>query len=90
MDKQKAEEEKKLGNDALNKGDTQGAINHYSEAIKHDPNNHILYSNRSAAYVKLVNYQKALEDGNKTVELKPDWSKGYSRVGLAYFYLKKL
>jgi len=36
----------------------------------------------------MSNYQKALEDGNKTVEIKPDWSKGYSRVGLAHFYLK--
>ena len=26
---------------------------------------------------------KALEDGKKTVEIKPDWAKGYSRRGLA-------
>jgi len=88
-DKQKSEDAKKLGNDALQKGDTQAAIDHYSEAIKYDHANHILYSNRSAAYVKLSNYHKALEDALKTVELKPDWSKGYSRVGLAHFYLRE-
>ncbi|KAG0045576.1 Hsp90 cochaperone, partial [Linnemannia elongata] len=33
------------------------------------------------------NYEKALEDGEKTVELKPDWSKGYGRKATALFGL---
>jgi stress-induced-phosphoprotein 1 len=32
----------------------------------------------------MKNFQKALEDGNKTVELKADWPKGYLRRGMAY------
>jgi stress-induced-phosphoprotein 1 len=31
----------------------------------------------------LKNFQNALEDANKTTELKPDWSKGYGRKGTA-------
>lgn len=45
-------------------------------------------SNRSAAYASLHQYSLALEDAKKTVELKPDWPKGYSRLGAAYMGLK--
>ena len=31
----------------------------------------------------LYRYEEALEDAKKVVELKPDWPKGYSRVGAA-------
>ena len=51
------------------------AIRLYSAAIVLDPNNPILYSNRSAAYAKIQEYEKALEDAEKTVALKPDWTK---------------
>ncbi|KAK6935227.1 Tetratricopeptide repeat 1 [Dillenia turbinata] len=47
------------------------------------PTNHVLYSNRSAAYASLHNYADALADAKRTVELKTDWSKGYSRLGAA-------
>jgi stress-induced-phosphoprotein 1 len=43
----------------------------------------VLYSNRSGAYASLKNYQKALEDANKTTEIKPDWAKGWGRKGAA-------
>lgn len=47
------------------------------------PDNHILYSNRSAAYASKKDYENALQDANKTTELKPDWPKGWSRKGAA-------
>ena len=55
----------------------------FSEAIAIDPTNHVLYSNRSGAYASLKNFDKALEDANKTTEIKPDWAKGWSRKGAA-------
>ena len=47
----------------------------------------MLYSNRSAVLAKQNKYTKALEDAQKTVELKSDWPKGYSRLGYALFQL---
>ncbi|MDG2774712.1 tetratricopeptide repeat protein, partial [Vibrio parahaemolyticus] len=65
------------------------AIHHFSDAIALAPSNHVLYSNRSAAYASLKNYADALADAKKTVELKPDWSKGYSRLGAAHLGLSQ-
>lgn len=55
----------------------------FGEAINADSSNHVLYSNRSGAYASLKQWEKALEDANKTTEIKPDWSKGWGRKGAA-------
>ncbi|KAG6634257.1 hypothetical protein I3843_12G104800 [Carya illinoinensis] len=82
-----ADEAKAKGNAAFSAGDFSGAVRHFSEAIGLAPTNHVLYSNRSAAYASLHQYSEALSDAKKTVELKPDWSKGYSRLGAAHLGL---
>lgn len=78
---------KERGNAALQEGKFDEAIKCYTEAIALDGTNHVLYSNRSAAYAKAEKYEQALEDAEKTVTLKPDWGKGYSRKGSALAYL---
>lgn len=79
-----ADEAKAKGNAAFSAGNFTEAITHFSEAISLAPSNHVLYSNRSAAYASLGKYQEALADAQKTVDLKHDWGKGYSRLGAAY------
>ncbi|KAH7120930.1 hypothetical protein B0J11DRAFT_551482 [Dendryphion nanum] len=59
------------------------SIEKFTQAIEIDPSNHVLYSNRSGAYASLKDYEHALEDANKVVEIKPDWSKGWGRKGTA-------
>ncbi|KAK4605414.1 hypothetical protein RGQ29_013467 [Quercus rubra] len=51
------------------------------------PSNYLLYSNRSATYARLGKHVEALADAEKTVQLKPDWPKGYFRLGEAHFGL---
>ncbi|KAK4338293.1 hypothetical protein RND71_042780 [Anisodus tanguticus] len=79
-----ADEAKAKGNAAFAAGNFTDAINHFTEAINLSPTNHVLYSNRSAAYASLGKYSDALSDAQKTVDLKPDWAKGYSRLGAAH------
>lgn len=81
---------KEKGNEALQKGDFNAAIKHYAEAIELDCENHVLFSNRSAAYCKAGKYEAALRDAEMCIRLKPDWAKGYSRKGAALEFLSQL
>eukprot|EP00884_Botryococcus_braunii_P003465 jgi/Botrbrau1/13119/Bobra.0187s0076.1 len=85
-----AEALKAKGNSAFSAGNFEEAIEYFTEAIAADPGNYILYSNRSAARASLGQYLEALEDGEKVLELKPDWAKGYSRVGAAQLGLRNI
>ncbi|KAF7594379.1 Hsp90 cochaperone [Aspergillus hancockii] len=72
------------GNKAFSAKDYPTAIEKFTQAIAIEPENHILYSNRSAVYSAQAAYEQALEDANKATEIKPDWSKGWQRKGAAY------
>uniref|UniRef100_A0A3Q0SLP8 Uncharacterized protein n=1 Tax=Amphilophus citrinellus TaxID=61819 RepID=A0A3Q0SLP8_AMPCI len=62
-------------NEACQRGDFQAAVHLYSDALQADSQNCILYSNRSAAFLKLGQHQAALEDAEKACELNPKWPK---------------
>lgn len=61
--------------EAIESGDFIKAIRLYTEALALDPQNHVLFSNRSAAFIKTKEYQKALQDARKAKEINPQWSK---------------
>eukprot|EP00245_Coleochaete_scutata_P013383 TRINITY_DN5419_c2_g1_i1.p1 TRINITY_DN5419_c2_g1~~TRINITY_DN5419_c2_g1_i1.p1 ORF type:complete len:574 (+),score=174.40 TRINITY_DN5419_c2_g1_i1:258-1979(+) len=84
-----ADEFKAKGNAAFAAGEFERAIEQFSSAIELAPENHVLYSNRSASYASLQQWQKALEDAEKVVGLNPSWPKGYSRQGAALMGLGK-
>ncbi|KAJ7309876.1 hypothetical protein JRQ81_007951, partial [Phrynocephalus forsythii] len=80
-------EKVRQSNQACHEGDFHGAIVLYSEALAVDPQNCILYSNRSAVYVKTQQYEKALDDAIQARLLNPKWPKAYFRQGVALQYL---
>lgn len=69
--------------------DLKTAIDEYTNAITFDPEWHILYSNRSTAYLQNGEKSKALADAKKCVEIKPDFVKGHSRLANALFSLSR-
>lgn len=90
MTTSQSEDLKKEGNAAFSSGKFSEALELFSKAIEIDPENHVLYSNRSAAHASLKDYSQALEDSEKAISIKPDWSKGYSRKGAALYGMSRL
>jgi len=78
-----AEELKNQGNLLFSSGNFEEAIDVFTLAIAADAENAVLYSNRSAAYASLKQWPEALQDAQKTTELRPEWGKGWSRLGAA-------
>uniref|UniRef100_A0A023F8N7 Putative molecular co-chaperone sti1 n=1 Tax=Triatoma infestans TaxID=30076 RepID=A0A023F8N7_TRIIF len=78
---EEAIEYKEKGNSCVREEKYEEAILHYTHAIKLDPKNHSLYSNRSLAFLKISQYYHAHEDALEAIRLKPDWAKGYFRKG---------
>lgn len=84
-----SKELKDEGNEYFKKKEYEKAIDCYTQAISLEPNDHILYSNRSGSYLNLNKADLALKDANKCVELNAEWWKGYHKLGLAQFTLGK-
>mmetsp|Transcript_48971 Transcript_48971/g.153806 ORF Transcript_48971/g.153806 Transcript_48971/m.153806 type:complete len:356 (-) Transcript_48971:37-1104(-) len=80
---------KKEGNQHFAAGDYVKAVAAYNKAIKSDPDNGVLYSNRAAAFIHLGKEIKAIKDAEQAIALKPDWAKGYFRKGSALAALRK-
>ncbi|KPP57290.1 hypothetical protein Z043_125006 [Scleropages formosus] len=68
-------EKVRRSNEACQRGDFAAAVQLYSDALRADPQNCILYSNRSAAFLKLGQSQAALDDAIKARLLNPKWPK---------------
>jgi stress-induced-phosphoprotein 1 len=80
---------KELGNNFLKNKQYDEAIDAYTKAINIDPNDHVFYSNRSAAYLSKGDAVNALSDGERCIVISPNWAKGYSRKGAALHALKR-
>ncbi|KAL3231688.1 Small glutamine-rich tetratricopeptide repeat-containing protein 2 [Nakaseomyces bracarensis] len=87
--KEKAEALKLEGNKAVASKNYALAITKYTEAIEVLPTNAIYYANRAAAHSSLKQYDEAIADAEKAIEIDPNYSKGYSRLGFAKYAQNK-
>jgi tetratricopeptide (TPR) repeat protein len=79
----KADEYKQQGNEAFRKGQYKKSVELYTSALMVKDDNHILYTNRAQALIKLGRYFDASTDCRKAIKLKPDSVKGYIHLAKA-------
>merc|ERR1712060_927105 len=89
LDPAKAEEHRENGNAAFKENNWAEAKKEYDEALKRNPTDAKLCSNRAAALTKLLAYPDALRDLDECIKLDPTFVKAYSRKGAAHFYMKE-
>jgi len=76
----------RLGNEFYEKGDFRTAISYYDQAIGLDSSNNKYYYNRGLAKACLEEYDGALEDFRKVLELKENFVEAYYLIGLCFEY----
>jgi len=79
-----AEEEKQKGNQLFKAGDFGNAVKSYTEAIKRNPTDPKIYSNRAACFTKLMSFDLAIKDCDRCIELEPNFIKAYLRKAKAH------
>jgi len=65
------------------------SITWYNKAIQSDPTDHVLFSNRSAAFIGSKDYAKALSDAEQCIKIQSNWPKGYFRKATALISLNR-
>ena len=79
MDPTLADAEKLKGNEFFKKGDWAAAVKHYTEALKRNPKDAKIYSNRAACYTKLNAFDLVIKDCDASIGLDPGFVKAYLR-----------
>ncbi len=79
----KANEYKEMGNQAFKEGDFRKAAELYTSALMIKDDNHILYTNRAQALIKLGKHLDASHDCRKAIKLKPEFIKAYIHLSRA-------
>ena len=66
------------------RGDYQGAIEDFTQALRLNPQDAIAFNNRGLAYANQGDYQPAIADYNQALRLNPQDAEAYYNRGLAY------
>jgi stress-induced-phosphoprotein 1 len=89
IDPAKAEEAREEGNKKFKESDWPGAVAAYSEMIKRAPEDPRGYSNRAAAFTKLLEFPSALDDCATAIKKDPTFIRAYIRKAQAYFGMRE-
>ena len=87
--KKEADQLREKGNDAFKNRKLKEALDLYTRAIDLWPDDHYLFCNRALCHLKLKEPRNALEDCQKCLYLKPDYSKALQRKAWALRELVK-
>ena len=87
--KDEADALKGKGNAAFQGKEYQKAIEYYTKAIEVFPSGEVYFSNRSAAQLAAGFPAKAEEDAQQCLNLAPQWTKAYIRLGDALRHQEK-
>jgi len=76
---QLSEGEKLKGNECFKKGEWANAVKFYTEAIRRNPTDAKIYSNRAACYTKLNAFDLTIKDCDTSISIDPNFVKAYLR-----------
>ncbi|KAK4156170.1 hypothetical protein C8A00DRAFT_30983 [Chaetomidium leptoderma] len=89
VDPAKAEEAREDGNRKFKESDWPGAVAAYSEMIKRAPEDARGYSNRAAAFIKLLEFPSALDDCDAAIKKDAKFIRAYIRKAQTYFGMRE-
>ncbi len=89
IDPAKAEEAREEGNRKFKEADWPGAVAAYTEMIKRAPDDPRGYSNRAAAFIKLMTFPSAVQDCDEAIKRDPSFVRAYIRKAQAYFAMRE-
>jgi tetratricopeptide (TPR) repeat protein len=74
-----------LGVDKMQRGNYQGAIEDFNQAIEVKKDFAVAYSDRCLAYLQLQDYHQAVADCTQAISFAPDNFEAYLNRGLAFY-----
>jgi len=75
------------GNDLLDDGLVEEAIEEYSEAIRKKPDFLEAYFSRGYSFAELREYQRVIDDMDEVIEINPEFAPAYVERALSYKFL---
>jgi len=90
---EEAEKIKQEGNALVKAGgfdNFAAAVKKYTEALKRNPKDHTIFSNRALCYIKLNSPPQAVQDCNKCLDIEPAFVRALVRRGQAHRMLKEM
>src|SRR5690554_1884478 len=73
----------------FNKKDFVGMINYCNSKIKLDESNYLLFGARGSAFIEMEEFENAIIDISRALELNPNYAIGLKNRGVCYYLTAK-